>query len=154
MTCFDLWYYLFSSSVHGSEYFHVCNVLGEEGYHNTRCSSFRGLSTPEVMITFIPDSTLTSNKMGVVSYVLSEQVRIVNQDEEDIWYIIIIWTCFMVFFFKEHTLTRPNIIFKKEHNLEKKLGDTSSITCCLYKHNLSATGRARRLFEENVIWFK
>lgn len=42
------------------------------------------MSTPEVMITFIPDSTLTSNKMGVVSYVLSEQVRIVNQDEEDI----------------------------------------------------------------------
>lgn len=37
-----------------------------------------------MMITFIPDSTLTSNKMGVVSYVLSEQVRIVNQDEEDI----------------------------------------------------------------------
>lgn len=55
------------------------------------------------------------------------------------------------FFFKEHTLTRPNTIFKKEHNLEKKLGDTSNITCCLYKHNLSATGRARRLFEENVI---
>ena len=53
------------------------------------------------------------------------------------------------FFFQ--TLTRPNIIFKKEHNLEKKLGDTSGITCCLYKHNLSATGRARRLFEENVI---